>query len=117
MIILRQYNYSEHEKLYEEWKKNKDPETAYKWSQAYNKAYDKHKTLPEPDPEILKSVDEYIKQKDPKEHKTMTEWNNAVKGYWSGKNYKLSPETAEHVKKATKEAGITEKIINKADKK
>ena len=117
MIILRQNNYSEHKKLYEEWKKNKDPETAYKWSQAYNKAYDKSgNLLEEPDPEILESANEYIKQKDPKRYKTMAEWNNTVNSYWSGKSYDLSPTTAEYMRKATKGADITEKIIHKANK-
>lgn len=115
MIILRQNNYSDHKKLYKEWKKNKDPETAYKWSQAYNKAYDKHgKLLEEPDPEILKSVNEYIKQKNPKEYKALSEWNNSVNNYWSGKSYNLSPTTANYMRKATKGSEITEKIISKA---
>ena len=118
MIILRQNNYSDYTKLYKEWKKTKDPEIAYKWSQEYNKAYDKHgNNLPEPDPEILESVNEYIKQKDPKQHKAINEWNDAVGSYWSGKDYKLSPETAKYMRKATKGATITDKIITKANKK
>ena len=117
MIILRQKEYTDHEKLYKEWKKTKDPEIAYKYCQAYNKAYDKHgNNLPEPDPEIMKSVDEYIKKKDPKKHKATTEWNNAVNSYWSGENYNLSPETAKYMRKATKGSEITEKIISKSNK-
>jgi hypothetical protein len=74
MIILRQNNYSDYKKLYKEWKQNKSPETAYKYCQAYNKAYDKYgNSLEAPDPEILDSVNEYIKQKNSKEHKAMTE--------------------------------------------
>ena len=117
MIILRQNNYSDYEKLYKEWKRTKDPKIAYKWGQAYNKAYDKRgNNLPEPDPEILESVDEYFKQQNPKEHKTYSEWKNAVDNYWSGKNYKLSPETAKYMRKATNGSEITEKIISKANK-
>lgn len=114
MIIFRQKEYSDHKKLYKEWKKTGDPETAYKWSQAYNKAYEKFgNKLDEPDPEILKSVNQYIEQKDPKKHKTMTEWNNAVNNYWSGKDYNISSETADYIKKAAKGSEITKKIINK----
>ena len=117
MIILRQKEYTDHEKLYKEWKKTKDPKVAYKWSQAYNKAYVKHgNNLPEPDSEIIESVNEYIKQKDPKRYKAESEWNNAVNSYWSGKNYDLSPETSEYMRKATKGAEITEKIISKSNK-
>ena len=117
MIILRQKEYTDHEKLYKEWKKTKDPKVAYKYCQEYNKAYDKYgNNLPEPDSEIIESVNEYIKQKDPKKHKATTEWNNAVNSYWSGKNYDLSPETAKYMRKATKGAEITEKILNKANK-
>ena len=118
MIILRQNNYSDYEKLYKEWKKTKDPEIAYKWSQAYNKAYDKRgNNLSKPDPEILESVNEYIKMKNPNEHKKMTEWNNAVESYWNGENYTISPETAKYMRKKTKGATITDKIITKANKK
>lgn len=114
MIILRQHNYS-YTKLYKEWEKTKDPETAWKWSQEYNKAYEKHgNSLPQPDPEILKSVDEYIKMKSPGEHKMMTEWNNAVKSYHSGKDYKLNPKTAKYIREKTGGSDITEKIINKS---
>ena len=117
MIILRQNNYSDYEKLYKEWKRTKDPKIAYKWSQAYNKEYDKRgNNLPEPDPEILEAVNEYIKQIEPEKHKFNTEWNNAVDNYWSGKNYKLSPETAKYIRKATNGSEITEKIISKANK-
>lgn len=37
MIILRQNNYSDHEKLYKEWKKTKDPEITDKIINKANK--------------------------------------------------------------------------------
>ena len=117
MLIIRQKEFT-HIKLYKEWTKTKDPETAYKWSLEYNKAYDKYgNSLGEPDPEIVESVWEYYKTKNPGEYKTMKEWNKAVNSYWNDKDYKISKETAQLIKKTSKGTGaeeITDKIINKS---
>jgi hypothetical protein len=119
MIIIRQKEFT-HVKLYKEWTKTKDPETAYKWSLEYNKAYDKYgNLLEEPDPEIVESVWEYHKMKNPGEYKTMKEWNKAVNSYWNNKNYKISKETVNQIRKTSKGTGaeeITDKIINKSKK-
>ena len=102
MIILRQKLYANtHKKLYNEWKKTRDPETAYRWSQAWGEeVYDKTREEDlgnlKPDPKAMKAADDYVRSQDPKGYAKMKRLNKDLEDAYKGGN----PTTIENARNA-----------------
>ena len=104
MILLRQKIYSTqitHKKLYREWKKTRDPETAYRWSQAwgeevYEKTREEDLGNLKPDPKAMKAADDYVRSQDPKNYAKMKRLNKDLEDAYKGGN----PTTIENARNA-----------------
>lgn len=110
-----------HNKLYREWKKTRDPETAYRWSQAwgeevYEKTREEDLGNLKPDPKAMKAADDYVRSQDPKNYAKMKSLNKDLEDAYKGGN----PTTIENARNAintwTKKHSRKQKTYSKQDR-